>query len=97
MRMVAGFGMHFTFVKVNELCGAMIKLMRDNYDQSGLTMHVTDLANACATQSKVEVDKKFTAAASFMLRAVIGGGGSKTSKSKLLKKVKRDKPLWDTK
>ena len=32
-----------------------------------------------------------------MLRAVIGGGGSKAKNAKLLKKIKRDKPLWDTK
>ena len=97
MRMIASFGINFTFVKVNACTDVMIKLMKENYEPSGLHMNVTDLANACATQTKAEVDKKFTAAASFMLRAVIGGGSSKAGKAKLLKKVKRDKPLWDTK
>ena len=47
MRMIAGFGIHFTFVKVNDGCDKMIKLMKENYDPSGLTMHVSDLAHAC--------------------------------------------------
>ena len=59
-------------------------------------MHVTDLATACQTQSKEEVDKQFANAASFMLRAQVGGG-AKGKKAALLKKVKRGKPLWDTK
>jgi len=59
-------------------------------------MNVTDLATACQTQSKEEVDKQFANAASFMLRAVVGGG-AKGKKAALLKKVKRGKPLWDTK
>ena len=77
----------------------MIKLMEDNYNPSGLTMSVTDLAHACRTQTKQEVDNQFVKAASFMLRAVVGGGssGAKGKKAALLKKVKRGKPLWDTK
>ena len=49
MKLFSGFGMHFTFVKVNESCNKMIKLMKDNYNPSGLTLNVTDLAHACAT------------------------------------------------
>lgn len=76
----------------------MIKLMQDNYNPSGLTMNVTDLAHACQTQTKQEVDSQFVKAASFMLRAVVGGGsGAKGKKAELTKKAKRDKPLWDTK
>ena len=56
MRMFAAKKIVFTFVKVNEYCNKMIKVMQENYDPSGLTMHVTDLAHACATQSKQEVD-----------------------------------------
>ena len=75
----------------------MIKVMEENYNPSGLNMNVTDLAHACSTQTKEEVDRKFCEAASFMLRAAVGGGGARDKKAKLLKKVKRDKPLWDTK
>ena len=56
MRMFAAKKIAFTFVKVKEYCNKMIKVMQENYDPSGLTMHVTDLAHACATQSKQEVD-----------------------------------------
>ena len=66
--------MNFTFVKVNEHCDKMIKVMQDNFNPSGLTMHVTDLANACKNLSKQEVDTQFVNAASFMLRAVVDGG-----------------------
>ena len=76
----------------------MIKLMEDNYNPSGLTMNVTDLAHACMTQTKQEVDDQFVKAVSFMLRTVVGGGsGAKGKKAALLKKIKRGKPLWDTK
>lgn len=37
----------FTFVKVNNLCDKMIKVMEENYNPSGNTMNVTDLATAC--------------------------------------------------
>ena len=96
MRLFAAKEVHFTFVKVNEVCNKMIKLMHENYDPSGLTINVTDLANACQTKSKQEVDNQFVNAASFMLRAAVGGG-AKGKKAALLKKVKREKPLWDTK
>ena len=69
--------------------------MQENYNPSGLTMNVTDLAHACQTKTKQEVDSQFINAASFMLRAVVGGGKGK--KAALLKKVKRGKALWDTK
>ena len=47
--MFAAHNINFTFVKVNKFCDKMIKVMQQNYDPSGLTMHVTDLANACKT------------------------------------------------
>ena len=47
MRMFAAQNINFTFVKVNAFCNKMIKVMQQNYDPSGLTMHVTDLENAC--------------------------------------------------
>ena len=47
MRMFAAQKMHFTFVKVNEACNKMLKVMEENYNPSGLTMNITDLANAC--------------------------------------------------
>ena len=76
----------------------MIKVMQENFDKSGLKMNVTDLASACSTQSKQEIDKQFVSAASFMLRTVVGDGTTgKDKKAALLKKVKRGKPLWDTK
>ena len=76
----------------------MIKVMQENFDKSGLKMHVTDLASACSTQSKQEIDKQFVNAASFMISTVVGGGTTgKGKKAALLKKVKRGKPLWDTK
>ena len=37
----------FSFVKVNESCNAMIKVMEENYNPSGNTMNVTDLSKAC--------------------------------------------------
>ena len=88
--------MHFTFVKVNESCNKMLKVMEENYNPSGLTMNITDLANACMTQSKQEGDNQFINAASFMLRAVVGGGDKVVNALKP-KKVKRGKPLWDPK
>ena len=47
MRMFAAQNIHFTFVKVNDMCEKMIEVMRDNYNPSGLTMNVTDLSSAC--------------------------------------------------
>ena len=59
-------------------------------------MNVTDLASACQTQTKQEVDKKFAEAASFMLRKVVSGEkGGKSSEH--VKKGKRGDPKWDTK
>ena len=51
MREFANRGIGFTFVKVNETCNAMIKVMEDNYNPSGNTMNVTDLSHACATKT----------------------------------------------
>ena len=51
MREFAKRGIGFTFVKVNNQCDAMIKVMEENYNPSGNTMNVTDLADACATKS----------------------------------------------
>ena len=94
--MFAAQNINFTFVKVNESCNKMIKVMQENFDPSGLTMHVTDLSSACMTQSKQEVDNQFVSAASFMLRKVVSGDGKGTKKGQP-KKVKRGDPLWDTK
>ena len=42
---------HYTFVKVNESCGKMIKVMTDSYAEGGMKLNVTDLAHACRTKS----------------------------------------------
>ena len=77
----------------------MIKVMEENYNQSGNTMNVTDLSSACSTKSQAEVTQAFVNAASFILSAAVGGGSSKGGKKGApAKKVKRSgKPLWDTK
>jgi len=96
MREFAARGIGFTFVKVNESCNLMIKVMQENYDPSGNTMNVTDLAKACATKTQAEVTKEFVNAASFILSAAVGG--DKKGKKSAGKKVNRSgKPLWDTK
>ena len=51
MREFAKREIGFTFVKVNDSCDKMIKVMQENYDPSGRTMNVTDLSTACATLS----------------------------------------------
>lgn len=73
--------------------------MEENYNPSGNTMNVTDLASACSTKSQAEVTKAFVSAASFILSAAVGGGCTKSSKKGApAKKVNRTgKPLWDTK
>ena len=99
MREFAKRDIGFTFVKVNEQCNKMVKVMQENYDPSGNYMNVTDLSHACATKTQAEVTKDFVAAASFILSAAVGGdakGGKKGAAAK--KKIKRSgKPLWDTK
>jgi len=99
MREFAKRGIGFTFVKVNERCNKMIKVMQENYDPSGNTMNVTDLSKACATKTQAEVTKDFVAAASFILSAAVGGNAGKGGKKgAAAKKVKRTgKPLWDPK
>ena len=64
MREFAARGIVFTFVKVNESCNKMIKVMEENYNPSGTSMNVTDLSHACATKSHAEVTKAFVSAAS---------------------------------
>lgn len=49
MREFAKKDIGFTFVKVNDSCNKMIKVMQENYDPSGNTMNVSDLAEACRT------------------------------------------------
>ena len=96
MREFAARGIVFNFVKVNESCNKMIKVMQENYDPSGKTMNVTDLSKACATKTQAEVTKEFVSAASFILSAAVGG--DKGGKKSVGKKVKRTtKPLWDPK
>ena len=95
MREFAAKGVGFTFVKVNEQCNMMIKVMEENYNPSGNTMNVTDLSHACATKTQAEVTEAFVSAASFILSAAVGGdkGGGTAAK-----KVKRTSPpLWDIK
>ncbi len=71
----------------------MIKVMQENYDPSGHTMNVSDLAHACATKSQAEVTREFVNAASFILSAIVDDG-----KKSPIKKVKRTtKPLWNPK
>ena len=62
--------------------------MRDNYDNNGLNLKVSDLEKSIATKSKEEVTKDFVTAASFILSAAVGG-----------KKFapKHNEPLWDPK
>mmetsp|Transcript_24895 Transcript_24895/g.33345 ORF Transcript_24895/g.33345 Transcript_24895/m.33345 type:complete len:109 (-) Transcript_24895:1133-1459(-) len=99
MREFAKREIGFTFVKVNESCNKMIKVMQESYDPTGTYMNVTDLSHACATKSQAEVTKDFVAAASFILSAAVGGDGKRGKKgAAAAKKVKRTgKPLWDTK
>ena len=93
MRDFARRGIGFTFVKVNENCNKMIKVMQENYDPSGHTMNVSDLAHACATKSQADVTREFVNAASFILSAIVGDG-----KKSPIKKFKRTtKPLWNPK
>ena len=99
MRTFAQRGIGFTFVKVNDSCNKMIKVMQDNYNPSGNTMNVTDLSDACATKSQAEVTKAFTTAVSFILsNAVVSAGDSKNGKKKkALVKKPPGKPLWNPK
>ena len=99
MRDFAKRGIGFTFVKVNETCNKMIKVMQENYDPSGSTMNVTDLSAACANKTQAEVTKDFVAAASFILSAAVGGSGAKGGKGAAApaKVTRTTKPLWDPK
>jgi len=98
MREFAARNIVFSFVKVNTSCDKMIKVMEENYNPSGNTMIVTDLAQACATKSQAEVTTAFVDACSFILSAAIGGDKKGGKKGAPAKKVKRTgKPLWDTK
>ena len=99
MREFAKRNITFTFVKVNESCNLMIKVMKENYNVSGTNMNVSDLAEAVRTKSAAEVTKDFVNATSFILSAAVGGKtATGKGKSKTIKKVKRTgPPLWDTK
>lgn len=96
MREFAKREIGFTFVKVNDRCEQMIKVMQENYDPTGNKMNVTDLSTACATKTQAEVTKEFVAAASFILSAAVGGGDSKGGKAPA-KVARTSKPLWDPK
>ena len=96
MREFAKREIGFTFVKVNDRCELMIKVMQENYDPSGNKMNVTDLSTACATKTQAEVTKEFVAAASFILSAAVGGGDKKGGKAPA-KVARTSKPLWDPK
>ena len=98
MKEFADRGIVFTFVKVNEFCNMMIKVMEKSYNSSSKPMNVTDLAHACATKSQAEVTKAFVNAASFILSAAVGGGSAKGGKKSAAKRLPRTgKPLWDPK
>lgn len=100
MREFAKRNITFTFVKVNESCNTMIKVMEDNYNPSGNHVNVTDLAKACQTKTAAEVTNEFVKATSYILSAAVGGVATtgKGKKVKPLKAIKRTtKPLWDTK
>ena len=84
MREFAGREINFSMVKVNERCNQMIKVMQDSF---GASMNVSDLAQACSTQTKEQVNQKFIKSASFILSATLAG--RKDSKAKI--------PLWDIK
>ena len=72
----------------------MIKVMEENYNPSGNTMNITDLATACQSKSKEEVTKAFVDAASFILSAAVGGGKKGVKAAKPVKRT--TDPLWDT-
>jgi hypothetical protein len=85
----------FTAVKVNNRCDKMINVMTEVYKSQGLTLNVTDLAQACATKSQAEVTKDFVAAASYILSAAVGG--KSTGKKGGAPAKPRGAPLWDPK
>jgi hypothetical protein len=69
----------------------MIKVMEDVYKSKGMTLNVTDLADACKNLSQAEVTKKFVEAASFMLSTTLGSGkGGQPAK-------RTGQPLWEAK
>jgi hypothetical protein len=82
----------------------MEKVMADNYNPSGHTMNITDLANACKTQTTQQVDEQFIKAASYILTAHVGDTSkeleSKGKTGKALAKksslAAKKKALWDT-
>lgn len=80
---------NFTMVKVNERCNMMIKVMQDSYGKTG-GMTVSDLADACLTQTKEQVNQKFIKSASFILSASIAG----KQKAKAARAAALE-PLWD--
>ena len=102
MREMASRRICFTFVKIHQdNCNLMEKVMKDNYNQSGLTMNVTDLANASKTETQQQVSEKFIKAASFIISANIEGEtrakGGKVSASHKKKIAQKKQALWDTK
>ena len=74
MRSFADRNINFTMVRVNNACDQMIKVMEDVFKSKGMTLNVTDLADACKNLSQAEVTKKFVEAASFMLSTTLGSG-----------------------
>ena len=93
MREFSSRGIIFTFVKVNESCNKMIKVMEENYNPAGNTMNVTDLSHACRTQTQEQVTKAFVSAASFILSAVVGD----KKKGGAVKVKRTGAPLWNVK
>jgi hypothetical protein len=65
--------------------------MKDNHP----TLQITDLASATQTKSAAEVTKMFVDSASYILRAVVGNKGGKSSANSKRNASKLGKPLWD--
>lgn len=88
MKEFARRNINFSVIRVNNSVDKMVQVMRNNYDNNGLKLNVSDLEKSIATKSKEEVTKDFVTAASFILSAAVGG-------KKLA--LKHNEPLWDPK
>lgn len=92
MKQFAKKEINFSIIRVNNHCDKMIQVMRDNYDSPARSLNVSDLADAIAKKTAVEVTKDFVTAASFILSTTLGvGKGGKA------KKAAKSEPLWDPK
>ena len=87
MKEFAAQAITFTMVKVNERCNAMIDVMKKGYAAQGEQLVISDLAEACKSDSKEQVTAKFVKNASFILSASLGGPGKARPSGTV---------LWDT-